>query len=301
MDRKLHQFLTVAELGNVSLAADALNVSQPTVSANLKRLEEDYGVTLFLRSSRGVLLTEYGKVLYEHAQGMDRLSKHALAEIHDLKTRRRTSIRFGCGHVWWPSIAKPAMTTLEKEGLDVSWHVEICSSLEGIRGLLSGDLSLFLGTRVQRLNAGINLEFEPLFETHDRFFAHARHPLHGSEVPLDTLRTFPRLDVAPHAARYLGIAEQDHDSLASVWDGFRPAIYSANSLMVGLDILRRGQAWLYYTAEAEAQFRANDILPLDVTGLAPLTTEIGLYRLPEKSQSAEAVALTDALKTAATR
>ncbi|MEO1796943.1 MAG: LysR family transcriptional regulator [Pseudomonadota bacterium] len=296
MDRKLNQFLAVAELGNVSLAAEALHVSQPTVSANLKRLEEDYGVTLFLRNSRGVLLTEFGKVLYEHARGMDRLSKHALAEIHDLKTRRRTSLRFGCGHVWWAEIVRPAMAALEARGLDVSWHIEICSSLEGISGLLSGDLSVFLGTRVQRLQTGITLEFEPLFETHDRFFAHASHPLHGATVPLDALNAYPRLDVAPYAPRHFGIAEQDHDRLASRWEGFRPAVYSANSIMVGLDILRGGPAWLYYTAEAAPRFAESDILPLDVMGLDSLTTDIGLYRLPEKTPTPELSAFLEAMR-----
>lgn len=282
MDRKLLQFLTVAEMGNVSLAAEAMNVSQPTVSANLKRLEEDYGVALLSRSSRGVVLTEFGSILFEHARGMDRLNKHAAAEIHDLKSRKRPSVRFGCGHVWWPSIGKRAVEQAQADNDDVSWHVEICSSLEGIRGLLSGDLGVFLGTKVRQLSPGIALEFEPLFVTSDRFFAHIDHPLHGGPVQLDALKQYPRLDVAPYAASHFGIAEQDHDRLGKVWEGFRPAQFSANALATGLDLMQSGQAWLYYSAEAEPMMRDHDVRPLQVEGFAPIETEIGLYRLPEK-------------------
>ena len=42
-----------------SLAAEALNVSQPTVSVNIRKLEDAHGVALFQRSSRGVVLTDY--------------------------------------------------------------------------------------------------------------------------------------------------------------------------------------------------------------------------------------------------
>jgi DNA-binding transcriptional LysR family regulator len=98
----LRQFLAVAETGNVSLAAEAMNVSQPTVSVNLRKLEEAHGVALFRRSSRGVVLTDYGRILYEHARVMARLDAHAAAEIQARKLLDRPSLKIGCGHAWWP-------------------------------------------------------------------------------------------------------------------------------------------------------------------------------------------------------
>ena len=62
MDRRLKQFLAVAETGNVSVAADLLHVTQPTVSVNLHKLEEEHGVKLFDRSSRGMTLTDFGDI-----------------------------------------------------------------------------------------------------------------------------------------------------------------------------------------------------------------------------------------------
>ncbi len=65
--RFLLNFLTVADVGNVSRAAAALNVAQPALSRQLRLLEEEFGATLFLRHGRGVTLTTAGILLREHA------------------------------------------------------------------------------------------------------------------------------------------------------------------------------------------------------------------------------------------
>ena len=59
-------FHTVAVLGNISKAAEKLFISQPAISKSLKQLEENLGVRLFNRNSRGVSLTEEGTLLYKH-------------------------------------------------------------------------------------------------------------------------------------------------------------------------------------------------------------------------------------------
>lgn len=63
MDKVLVQFLAVAEEGSISGAATSLLVTQPTLTFNLKKLEQTLGVALFERSSRGVTLTRYGETL----------------------------------------------------------------------------------------------------------------------------------------------------------------------------------------------------------------------------------------------
>ena len=285
MDRKLRQFLAVAETGNVSQAAETLNVSQPTVSVNLKRLEETYGVPLMTRSSRGVVLTEFGKVLYEHARGMERLSNHAAAEIRDLKDSARPKLRVACGFVWWELFMRRAIDDIRARAPEISVHVDICSSLEGIRGLLSGDVTFFVGTRVKRVSDGITLAFEKLFDTSDRFFAAKDHPLAGRPIRLDDLRAYPRLDVAPFGSSHLGIAERDHDRLKAVWDGFRTAQLSANSMTVGVSLLQDSDAWLYYTAEAGAHLEQHGIRALDVMQRPDIRTDIGIYSIPDAALS----------------
>lgn len=64
----LRTFCVVAEEENVSRAAERLYLSAPSVSAHIKALEDELGVQLFTRSSRGMALTEAGHSLWESAE-----------------------------------------------------------------------------------------------------------------------------------------------------------------------------------------------------------------------------------------
>lgn len=64
---QLVSFVAVAEEGNMTRAASRLNMSQPAVSAQIKALEEDLGLRLFLRTSKGMELSQDGKRLKDKA------------------------------------------------------------------------------------------------------------------------------------------------------------------------------------------------------------------------------------------
>lgn len=85
-------FYTVAQEKNISRAAQELYISQPAISKSIRKLEESLGVTLFVRSSRGVRLTEEGSLLYEHI-------KEAFDAIHLGEERIRQVTELGIGHL----------------------------------------------------------------------------------------------------------------------------------------------------------------------------------------------------------
>lgn len=66
--RTLHYFVTVLEAGSLSRAAGMLYVAQPALTAQIKKLESELGVTLFQRSHAGVTPTAVGMQLYEDAR-----------------------------------------------------------------------------------------------------------------------------------------------------------------------------------------------------------------------------------------
>jgi DNA-binding transcriptional LysR family regulator len=66
--RQMECFLTVARLGNLSRAAEEMFLTQPTLTARLKALEEEVGDQLFVRTSRGMRLTEAGKEFLPYAE-----------------------------------------------------------------------------------------------------------------------------------------------------------------------------------------------------------------------------------------
>ena len=68
--RQLEHFVTTADFGSTRRAAETLYTSQSSVSKNISMLEEELGVTLFVRSNRGVSLTEAGREFYDQAHAI---------------------------------------------------------------------------------------------------------------------------------------------------------------------------------------------------------------------------------------
>ena len=66
--KQVECFLAVARLGNVSRAAEEMYLTQPALTARIKALEEELGDQLFVRTSRGMRLTEAGKEFLPHAE-----------------------------------------------------------------------------------------------------------------------------------------------------------------------------------------------------------------------------------------
>ena len=66
--RDLHYLVALADLRHFGRAAEACFVSQPTLSTQLKKLEEELDVTLIERSSRQVMLTDIGREIAERAR-----------------------------------------------------------------------------------------------------------------------------------------------------------------------------------------------------------------------------------------
>ena len=79
--KQLRAFLTVADTGNVTRAAELLNLVQPAVSRQLRLLEEDVGAELFERERHGMVLTEPGKALLVYARRAMLELDRARAEI----------------------------------------------------------------------------------------------------------------------------------------------------------------------------------------------------------------------------
>ena len=70
--RQLRTFRTVAELGSLSKAADRLRIAQPGLSRQIKLLEQELRVQLFVRNGRGMLLTGAGRMLLDRTEGLVR-------------------------------------------------------------------------------------------------------------------------------------------------------------------------------------------------------------------------------------
>lgn len=80
--RQMKYFIKVFELGNITKAAATLHVAQPALTQQIHLLEEELGVNLFVRSTRGVKPTSEGTLLYKHAQTIIRQIDNTKAILH---------------------------------------------------------------------------------------------------------------------------------------------------------------------------------------------------------------------------
>ena len=78
-------FCAVAELKNFSKAAQALHLTQPTVSIHIKSLEDEFSTRLFDRMGRTVLLTQAGEILYRYAKEIVQLKEDARLAMENLE------------------------------------------------------------------------------------------------------------------------------------------------------------------------------------------------------------------------
>jgi len=93
--RQLRTFKTVADLTSFSLAAQRLKLSQPSVSYQVKELEETLGLPLLDRLGKQVKLTEAGAVLYAYARRMLDVLDEATVAIEEMRGIKRGTLRVG--------------------------------------------------------------------------------------------------------------------------------------------------------------------------------------------------------------
>lgn len=95
--RVLQYFLAVTREGNISAAAQSLNLSQPSLSRQLKDLEDELGAKLFIRGNRRIELTEEGLILRKRAGEIMQLVELTESEISEVKNNISGTLSIGAG------------------------------------------------------------------------------------------------------------------------------------------------------------------------------------------------------------
>jgi DNA-binding transcriptional LysR family regulator len=97
--RDLEYFVVVAQHGNVTRAAEALELSTPALSKCLRRLESSVAAKLVERTPRGVALTPAGKLLLAKARRLGQLKEEVVREVADLAHGQAGELRIGLSQV----------------------------------------------------------------------------------------------------------------------------------------------------------------------------------------------------------
>ena len=88
-------FYVVAKNKHMTKASEELHISQPAISQSIKKLEEELGGTLFIRSNKGMELTSEGKMFYDYIKSALELIQNAENEFTLFKDLSKGSIKLG--------------------------------------------------------------------------------------------------------------------------------------------------------------------------------------------------------------
>ena len=120
--RVLEYFLAVAREQNITAAAESLHLSQPTLSRQIKDMEDDFGKQLFIRGSRRITLTEEGIILRKRAEEILNLVQKTEKEISQSDETIAGDIYIGTGESEGVRLLIRAGMQLQKKYPDIHIH-----------------------------------------------------------------------------------------------------------------------------------------------------------------------------------
>lgn len=208
--RRLRYITHISDERSFTRAAQSLNVAQPTLSQQVRDLELELGVTLFIRGGRRVEVTEAGTLVIDHARlilsAVETL-KEAVLEHRGLKRGR---LHIGVTQTFNALYLPPILTAFARDYPAIDLEVSELANDEIVAGIAAGRLHLGVGIPLD-VDTG---DADPLYRDTLMFVCHACHRLAGlTTIPVHQLRAESlALLVGKYQTRvaveaYLGAAE----------------------------------------------------------------------------------------------
>lgn len=188
--RVLSYFVEVANEGNITRAAENLHITQPTLSRQLRQLENEVGKQLFQRNPHDITLTEHGLFLYRRALEILALEKSTLKELSE-EERYAGEILIAAGDTTAVRHLAKVMKAVHKSHPEIKYSV---TSLDGIDAMRYVDrrlvdFALVVGNIDKEKYSGLQLPFEEIWGLlirKDDPLAKEKHitPHHMEHLPL---------------------------------------------------------------------------------------------------------------------
>ena len=183
-------FYIVAKNGSISAAADVLFISQPAITFQIKKLEEQLGISLFTRTKHGVILTDEGKVLFDYVNNAIENIISGENALSNLKNLDSGIIRIGasttvCRHVVMPYLEK--FHELYPK-IDIQIVNNLTTNL--LKELRNGNLDILFLNMPMHENKDLNII--PINDVQDIFVGNKKYyDLTKGKVNLKELNIYP--------------------------------------------------------------------------------------------------------------
>ena len=183
--------MVVVQHRSMSKAAEELNMSQPGLSKSIRSLEERLGAKLLDRTSNGVVPTEPGNVLLEHAKLIVIEERNALSNVFDARDGYSGTIRLGAVSSWMGKMLPRVVVEFQKTRPKVRFKIQGGHKARVIAALINNDLDLaFAGAPSEVISPQLSMIV--LASDNRGVIARQDHPLAKlDQVSIEQLQEFP--------------------------------------------------------------------------------------------------------------
>lgn len=150
-------FYVVAKYKHMTKASEELHISQPAISRSIKKLEDQLGGLLFLRSNKGMELTKEGKMFYEYVKGALELINNAENEFTSFKDLSKGEIKIGCSTTLTKLILLDAIKKfhIDYPNIDINITNDLTSNLINDLKLGKLDFVIFNESNIKETNLNL--------------------------------------------------------------------------------------------------------------------------------------------------
>ena len=185
-------FYYVAVEGSISKAANKLLISQPAVSWQIRSLEDQLNITLFIRTKKGVTLTEEGKVLFEYVkQGVESFT-NGENMLTNIKNLDYGTISIGSSTTVSKHVLMPYLEKFHEKYPNIEIKIVNALTEDLIRDLRNGNLDMLVLNLP--MNEAKDLKIQKVMNVQDIFVGNKKYyELTKGNIKLERLNDYPLL------------------------------------------------------------------------------------------------------------
>lgn len=183
-------FYIVAQNGSISAAADMLYISQPAITFQIKKLEEQLDTSLFTRTKHGVILTEEGNILFEYVKNAMNNIINGENALSNLKNLESGIIRIGASTTVCRHVVMPYLEKFHEKYPKIEIQIVNNLTTNLIKELRNGNLDiLFLNMPMEENK---DLKIIPITNVQDIFVGNKKfYDLIKGKIKLKELKNYP--------------------------------------------------------------------------------------------------------------
>jgi LysR family hydrogen peroxide-inducible transcriptional activator len=189
--QQLRYLVEVAKTRSFTRAAEDCHVTQPTLSHQIKKLEEEIGEPLFQRRKKGAFLTPLGESIFQHANTILGTLEHVRQEASAFSTKIQGRLRIGIIPTIAPYLLPRLVSACRKKHPGISFQITEDPTETLLASMRSGVLDVAI---LSPPLAGNDVKLRDLFEDEFLLAVPLKHPLtRAKRLALSDIKSFPMI------------------------------------------------------------------------------------------------------------